>query len=553
MTGTTGTTGDGVDSQRSAVEGEPAEQMAPEPENWGDRDDVFAKLDPAPPSRWANLFGIDVRALASLRIGVAIILLYETLLVLPDVPAFYAESGVYPRSLTWAWNTPARTFYPHLWEGSVEFQYLLFSIHLGLIGLLLAGLFTRWVTFGNWLFILSYQGRNPMLTQGSDEIMRLLLFWGMLLPWSAVWSLDALRRDDIRLLPRRVVSWPSVGLLVQVAAIYVFSAILKSGPAWRIDGTAIYYTLSVEYLTSNLGRQLLEYPRLMRAMTFGAWWLEAVGPLLAFSPWANGPLRVLVVLGFLGFHLGLAATMLLGTFPYVSCLCWIPFIPTGVWDWVTGVGARVGRPLSKPIARWANALRDSWLGEIAEPKDPLCTSTSFAVNAAGFFAMTFVLAWNLATVGFPVLADQMTGPMGKVAHGLRLDQKWGMFAPEPLVEDGWYVVLGKLEDGSEVDLWRDGTKISWDKPTKGDYYPNFRWRCYMVNMWRHQNENVRPFFADYLARRWNEAHPDRKVRYVSIYVIEEKTLPDYQASKPKRLPLHTHVMTLEKPDRSGID
>lgn len=43
---------------------------------------------------------------------------------------------------------------------------------------------------------------------------------------------------------------------------------------------------------------------------------------------------------------------------------------------------------------------------------------------------------------------------------LGLNQKWDMFAPRPVVEDGWYVIDGTLRNGRHVDLFRNGAEVS---------------------------------------------------------------------------------------------
>ena len=39
-----------------------------------------------------------------------------------------------------------------------------------------------------------------------------------------------------------------------------------------------------------------------------------------------------------------------------------------------------------------------------------------------------------------------------------------MFAPQPYGNDGWFVVVGQLENGKLVDVFRGGKEVSWDPP-----------------------------------------------------------------------------------------
>jgi hypothetical protein len=55
------------------------------------------------------------------------------------------------------------------------------------------------------------------------------------------------------------------------------------------------------------------------------------------------------------------------------------------------------------------------------------------------------------------------------------------------------------------------------------------------------NTDRRLYFARYLCRVWNERHPPaQQIRTLQIYLMEEDTLPDYRASKPKLILLWKH-------------
>src|SRR5262249_33034553 len=131
--------------------------------------------------------------------------------------------------------------------------------------------------------------------------------------------------------PERYASVGSAAILLQVCFVYWFTAMLKSGPTWR-DSTAIYYALSVEQFTTPLGKMLLHHRGLLRLLTFTTWRVWMLGPTVALGSYFSGPLRVLVILAFLGFHFSLGQCMELGLFPYISACAWLLFLPSWFWE-----------------------------------------------------------------------------------------------------------------------------------------------------------------------------------------------------------------------------
>lgn len=76
-----------------------------------------------------------------------------------------------------------------------------------------------------------------VVLNAGDVILRLLLFWSMLLPLGARWSLDAARAG--RRPPDLVTGGAAAALLLQVAFIYVFTGLKKTGATWNEDYTAL--------------------------------------------------------------------------------------------------------------------------------------------------------------------------------------------------------------------------------------------------------------------------------------------------------------------------
>ncbi len=280
----------------------------------------------------AELWGADLRSLAAFRIGLALLLLADLINRASDLRAHYTDFGVLPRSAALALSPSIWHYSLYFWTGTPL---------LPAVGFLLAGLFalglllgyrTRVLTGLSWMFLLALHVRNPLILQGGDILLRLLLFWGMFVPLGARYSLDSalnLSPDEV---PERVLSMGTAALLLQVIFMYEFTALHKSGAEWWSEGSAVYYALSLARLAKPSGLFLLHFPSLLQLLTYAVIWFEVLGPLLLFTPVCTGPIRTALVCAFCGLQLGFGLCLALGLFPWVSAVAMLPFVPTWFWD-----------------------------------------------------------------------------------------------------------------------------------------------------------------------------------------------------------------------------
>ncbi|MBI1913520.1 MAG: HTTM domain-containing protein [Planctomycetes bacterium] len=483
---------------------------------------AVASARAAPPGlrlreRCLGLLSLDLRSLAVFRIGLGLLLLSDLSVRASDLVAHYTDAGVLPRA-----DVPASfASSVYLLHGSWWFQVGLFGVAALFALALLVGLHTRLATFVSCFLLVSLHARNPVVLDGGDVLLRLLLFWGIFLPLGACFSLDRARSRGPAPGPR-VVSVATAALLFQVCFVYWFSVLLKSDPIWRSEGTALYYALNVDQFVTPLGRRLLDYPDLLRLLTFGTLALEAAGPALLFLPVCSGPVRTLVVFIFVLFHvLGLGLVLELGHFPYSCAVTWLALLPTWFWDRLRH-RVRPGRP--PPPAAESGAAPTA-----REAKLPV-TTPGWMNALAGFF-LAYVFLWNVRTLDFDRFQTVFPQRLNWIGEGFGLGQKWDMFAPYPLMEDGWYVVVGTLEDGRQVDLFQGGRPVHWAKPELvSATYKNTRWRKYLTNLWQKDYTAHRLLYARYLCRDWNSRHGggERVVR-VEVYFMLEVTRPNYES------------------------
>lgn len=113
-----------------------------------------------------------------------------------------------------------------------------------------------------------------------------------------------------------------------------------------------------------------------------------------------------------------------------------------------------------------------------------------------------------------------------------LDQLWSIFAPGVPRDDGWFVIVGKLKDGREVNAFREEQPISWEKPTikqRNDFYQTIQWRFYFLTLNRAMGRNLSPYLVQYICKGWNAKHTGKKqLESVTVYFMDERTVPPGQ-------------------------
>ena len=453
------------------------------------------------PPRWLAGFALDLRSLALFRILIGACLVAALLVRVPQITAFYTDKGIAPRDLVIRLTASAPSV--HLLSGSPVVQAGLFLLAFALASAIIVGYRTRLATIASWFLFMSLQTRTPMASHGGDNILRMMLFWGMFLPLNGRWSLDA-GRD--RTLPTTHLSPAGVGLVLQLCAVYWFAFSEKMDPIWMSERSAVYYALNVDLYATAFGVALRDHAVITRLFTVGTMALEFIGPLLAISPIASAPLRLVAVLSFIGFHAGLGLTMRLGTFPWICIAAWVGLLPALFWD-------RWAPALERFADRWTPSRR---VGSPPHPVGPIGQAIA-------------VLALLIITLGFlsppsrPFLLAH-ANPAQRLLNQTGMLQRWGMFAPHPSTEDGWYVMEGVTRTGRRVDVWNGGTPSEARPADFGDSYRNQQWLVYLFMLRSANAEPYREHFGRYLCHDWNTGQEER-IDSVSVAFMTERVQP----------------------------
>jgi len=518
----------------------------------------YAEVRESLGERATPFLGIDPRALGAFRIALALVLLWDLLVYrLPGVSAFYTDRGVLPRSTLAEAFPLLETVSIHALSGSAWAQTGLLALAACAAGCLLVGYRTRLATVVSVTLLASLYARNPYVINGGNTVLVVVLFVSLSLPLDARWSLGAGRRRGeadrgdgdgdgaghgggdgdgdgnggaadraaAAADPRRCSVGTAVTLLTLVSIYTVNAAAKYRSDAW-MSGGAVAQIFQLSEFVVRVGPFVAEHAAILETVNWLWTGLLSASVLLVV---ATGRLRTGVVLAFVSAHLGMAATMRLGVFPFVMISILLLFLPPGVWTLVESVTPTL-RGSSRPAAADSAYQVDG--GSAAGPERRGAESATDAASRSrgrrairagstlllvGFFVA--LVWWQAAGVGLVDLpASESDGGLSEVS--------WSFFAPNTPDGSNWYVVRGTLESGDAIDL-RDGGAVTYDRPPDAaETYPSTLWHQFGFRMKSAGASRYRPLAA-YACER-----SDRNVTAVTVFHVEQPVGPDGPVGDP---------------------
>jgi predicted DCC family thiol-disulfide oxidoreductase YuxK len=296
----------------------------------------------------ARYFTADTRFLGVFRIGFGILLCADLWRRFVEAREYYSNDGFFPNHFS--------LFRP---MGDGVFSLLHAFSTLGevrLVMLLMLGVFVSY-TLGYrtklsqvlaFLSITSLNARNLFVENGGDVLVNVMAGLTMFFPLGKRLSVDALLQsmraysetspdalnDRTRPLEpeRHFISLGIAAAILQLAVIYFFNAVHKSGVGW-LNGSAIHYFLHQDRIVTALAVWLRVHApySALQAATYSALAIEFALPVILLFPffrtWAH---RLGLLLG-IGLHGGIALTSRLGPFSYAMILFFVLFL--GERDW----------------------------------------------------------------------------------------------------------------------------------------------------------------------------------------------------------------------------
>jgi len=292
--------------------------------------------------RFDFVFGADLRSMAALRVACASIVLLDLAQRASDLSAHYTDQGIAPRTLvidhTSRWSVSL-----HQMSGIWEWQAVLFLLSALAALALLVGYRTRFASILTWGLCVSLITRNPYVGYSADVLLRMMLFWGMFIPWGAVYSMDAVWNSDPP--PARpFISLGTIAYVIQIVSVYLFSVVLKSGKEWWSEGSAIYYALSIDYLATPIGKVLRDAPYVaLKLLNWTVLILEVIAPIALILPVRRVWFRLAAILGIVILHVSISSVLFVGIFPLLGVAGMLFFLPGEFWHflgrvWIKGAG-----------------------------------------------------------------------------------------------------------------------------------------------------------------------------------------------------------------------
>jgi len=358
---------------------------------------------------------LDPRSLACFRILCAIAIFWDIRLVWLTRERWAGLQGFYD-------GLPLPGL---LGVGSEEITLnALFSLYALATLCMLLGFRTQMSTLGVWIMTCGFHYASPNTLDYNNFILTSLLLWSQSLWLGRACSLDALlsaprmKRDLIETLG-------GCAFTLTFAHIYFETALQKSGPAWRTDGTAVWFALKDFSLASSLGTWAVSHLpfALFQVTTYVVLAVEFLAPLLLLSPWLRFHTRMMGCALLMVLQLGFWTLMNLEAFPLTMLAATSALLPTELWR-------RFGTMRIRKLFPCLPA---------AEPDD--CRSRNSIVS--GTLTALFAAALFINIEGSRLLAlEDYPYPGGEYIETAKyffgLETTWRMYSPGPPVFSGWW-------------------------------------------------------------------------------------------------------------------
>jgi hypothetical protein len=414
-------------------------------------------------------------------------------------------------------------------------------VAFGLIGLVYilycVGLWTRPAQILAFLACTSLNSRNLFFEDGGTCTTILLAAWSLFLPLADRFSLDALLRDarkptiraKVRSRAERnkpFVSLAVLAILLQASTIYYFNAIHKTGWTWR-HGEAVHLVLWQHRVNTPLAFWLSHHEPSWFSPV--ATWLvirvERSMPLLLLFPAYRKYTRSAAFLLAVGLHTGIALMMTLGPFSYSMMALMLVCVPGEAID-------ALERSLPRSSARFVARQRSLAVAKLAQylvPSDDPALSDARARSVLTLLREALVLTFMVGSamqvaVDNPAAGAQRRFEQPKLFYALlmypRMQQYWGMFAPDAPTDDGTLVVDATTVNGDHVDPFT-GAPPDFELARRGLTPHSAMLSDYFLSMTADANRRYDPELKRYLKNWRGSSGGGRIVAFSAWWVSHE--------------------------------
>ncbi len=434
---------------------------------------------------WSRTPPLSIEAIGIARasFGVAFVIVMARLF--PVLRDLYSDDGVAPSPIfsasdPWRWTA--------MFMGAPGCLYVVWSIGLVAAASLCVGWYSRASALVSFLAFSAIGERNLIVFEGADAIVRTVLFWSILMPTGAAYSIDATLRRRAGLAPPTFRLLPARLLQLALAWIYFASFVEKlSDSAWR-NGTALHYALSLPHSeTRAMFVGLANHPFVYVPGTYATLAFEALFGVLVWLPFAQPYARRAALISGILFHLGIATLMRVGNFSIVMLSLYPLWLDPA---WARSVGERI-------------------FGDAAATRQPQGYEPKTWRKVVSLVAIALALAglWTTMPAALERVLPVAPRPLALFTSTLWRQGQWRMFVPMTRY-DGWLEARGQFGDGASVDVFREGLRGGSILPSPTE---NDRFRLYERTA-AYDGEFVGSSLAAFICRRWNKDTLGRESR-----------------------------------------
>lgn len=243
-------------------------------------------------------------------------------------------------------NTGVLSNHYHLFRPSSDYNFSIFhafsslgEVHLAFALALfchlcfMVGWHTRLFSILSFVFITSLDNRLVMVENGGYIVVNLIIAYAMFLPCGRRFSVDALLRSYRERKERTVadlnagyrpawatepfVSLAALLVVLNLAIVYFFNVVNKSGLIWR-HGETVHYVLYLNRMVTGIAVFFREHLPFWstRVVTWSVLCLEAILVPLILAPYGRRYTRTLALMGIWALHTSFGVMMRLGPFSW---------------------------------------------------------------------------------------------------------------------------------------------------------------------------------------------------------------------------------------------
>ncbi len=263
----------------------------------------------------------------------------------------YSTDGVLPNNVN--------LFRPQAWGAFTIFNsfstsgelWVLWAFIFAVFGCLFVGYKTKVMQVLSLVLVTGMNGRVLLIENGGYVVQNLLLLWTCFLPLGDRFSVDALLasmkrrreasadelndRSDVLTEHQQTPHVTIMGfiLMIQLAAIYFFNVVHKTGANWK-NGTAVHYVIYVDRMATPLVAAIRDYiPNwAIIFMTKSTLAFEAGIPVALLSPLGRVWSKRLAIVMINALHIAFGVTFCLGPFAWACCIFSTLLFSAEDWD-----------------------------------------------------------------------------------------------------------------------------------------------------------------------------------------------------------------------------